>query len=141
VLLSNVGDQLYDEFLLACSIYTIADRWTRDVSDRNVATIIRDTCYRLSMCNTENVRESPFSQRGPHFTWENGDLASPKFYNTRITHRSRHSKSMDNTSLTHSFVHIHIYNRDPPQSFLDNTMHIYIIYIYRLFDPMPRYIH
>jgi len=52
--ITDVGDQLYgDSFYLTVRfICTIADRWTHDVSDRNVATIVRETCYRLSMCNT-----------------------------------------------------------------------------------------
>ena len=51
---------------------------------------------------------------------------------TGITHKSRHSKRMNNTSLVHSFIHsfrnIHIHDRDLPWSFqvprlIENTTH------------------
>ena len=47
---------------------------------------------------------------------------------TGRTHRSRHSKSMDNASLIHSDIFIFIYDGDLPQSFqvprlIENTMH------------------
>ena len=37
------------------------------------------------------------------------DKASSPSLKTRIPHRSRHSKSMDNTSLIHSFIHSDIF--------------------------------
>ena len=53
------------------------------------------------------------------------DEASSPCLKTGITHRSRHSKNMDSTSLIHSFIYSDIFL---PQSFqvprsTDNTMH------------------
>jgi len=60
------------------------------------------------------------------------DKASSPCLKTRSTHRSRHSKSMDNISridsIIHLFRYIHICDRDLPLSFqvpcsIDNAMH------------------
>jgi len=61
------------------------------------------------------------------FLWKD-DKASSPFLKTGGTQRSRHSKSMDNTSLIHSFILIIYMDRDLPQSIqvpcsIDNTMH------------------
>ena len=64
------------------------------------------------------------------------DKASSLCPKTRGTHRPRHSKSMDNTSLNHSDIFI-LNDRDLPQPFqvpgsIDNTTHTRL-----LRPPMP----
>jgi len=73
------------------------------------------------------------------------DIASSPWLclKTGGTHRSRHSESMDNTSLN-PFRYIHINDRDLPQSIqvpgsIDNTTHTWLNVLCFSIPPMPKY--